>query len=198
MENNEKHPIIQKCHFVSQLIAKHYHDEVHHQGLVGFRLIGGHDIVTKVIRPFVLCKKQRGSHVEQRMAHLPLDRTEVCPPFTNVGFDVFRLWAVQTRKTRRGGVNAKRWGLVFTCLSSRAIHIEILEGMDSSAFICALRTTRPCQLLKCDRGTNFVEAKTKLDAAASELDKKKVEKFVTECGCKWEFNPPYASHFSRV
>ena len=136
------------------------------------------------------------------MADLPLDRTEVCPPFTNVGFDVFGPWAVQTRKTRGGGVNAKRWGLVFTCLSSRAIHIEVLEAMDSSAFICALRRFFALQghakLLRCDRGTNFVGAKTELDAAASELDEKKVEKFETECGCKWEFNPPHASHFGGV
>ena len=33
MEYNEKHPIVlPKCHYVSQLIAKHYHHEVHHQG----------------------------------------------------------------------------------------------------------------------------------------------------------------------
>ena len=150
----------------------------------------------------VLCKKLRGPHLEQHMANLPLDRTEVCPPFTNVGFDVFGPWAVQTRKTRRGGVNAKRWGLVFTCLSSRAIHIEILEAMDSSAFICALRRFFALQghakLLRCDRGTNFVGAKTELDVAASELDENKVGKFVTECGCKWEFNPPHASHFGGV
>ena len=156
----------------------------------------------KVIRTCVLCKKLRGPHLEQRMADLPLDRTEVCPPFTNVGFDVFGPWAVQTRKTRGGGVNAKRWGLVFTCLSSRAIHIEVLEAMDSSAFICALRRffalRGHAKLLRCDRGTNFVGAKTELDAAASELDEKKVEKFVTECGCKWEFNPPHASHFGGV
>ena len=40
--------------------------------------------------------------------------------------------------------------------------------------------------------------KTELDAVASELDEKQVEKFVTECGCKWEFNPPHASHFGGV
>ena len=212
MEYNEKHPIVlPKCHYVSQLIAKHYHHEVHHQGRqitggairqAGFWLIGGHDVVTKVIGACVLCKKLRGPHLEQRMADLPLDRTEVCPPFTNVGFDVFGPWAVQTRKTRGGGVNAKRWGLVFTCLSSRAIHIEVLEAMDSSAFICALRRffalRGHAKLLRCDRGTNFVGAKTELDAAASELAEKKVEKFVTECGYKWEFNPPHASHFGGV
>ena len=109
---------------------------------------------------------------------------------------------MQTRKTRGGGVNAKRWGLVFRFLSSRAIHIEVLETVDSNAFICALSSFFALwghtKLLRCDRGTNFVGAKTELDAAASELDEKKVEKFVTECGCKWEFNPPHASHFGGV
>ena len=53
-------------------------------------------------------------------------------------------------------------------------------------------------MLNCsDRGMNFVGAKTELDAAASELDEK-VEKFVTECGCKWEFNLPHASYFGGV
>lgn len=32
----------------------------------------------------------------------------------------------------------------------------------------------------------------------SELNDKKVEKFVTEYVCKWEFNPPHASHFSGM
>ena len=92
----------------------------------------------KVIGACVLCKKMRGPHLEQRLADLPLDRTKVCPPLTNIGFDVFGPCALQTCKTRGGGVNAKRWGLGFTCLSSRAIHIEVLEAIDSSAFICAL------------------------------------------------------------
>ena len=99
-------------------------------------------------------------------------------------------------------MNAKRWGLVFTCQTSKAIHIEVLEAMDSSAFLCALRRLFALQghakLLRGDRGTNFIGAKTELDAAASELDEKKVEKFITECGCKWEFNPPHASHFGGV
>ena len=138
------------------------------------------------------------------MADLPLDRTEVFSPFTNVGFYVFDPWAVPTRKTRGGGgVNAKRWGLVFRCLSSRAIHIEVLETVDSNAFICVLRRffalRGHTKLLRYDRGTNFVGAKTEeLDAAASELDEKKVEKFATECGCEWEFNPPHTSHFGGV
>ena len=108
-------------------------------------------------------------------------------------------WCKHVRLEEEEWMNAKRWGLVFRFLSSRAIHIVVLETVDFNAFICALRSffalRGHTKLLRCDRGTNFVGAKTELDAAASELDEKKVEKFVTECGCKWEFNPPHASHF---
>ena len=111
-------------------------------------------------------------------------------------------WCKHVRLEEEEWINAKRWGLVFRFLSSRAIHIVVLETVDFNAFICALRSffalRGHTKLLRCDRGTNFVGAKTELDAAASELDEKKVEKFVTECGCKWEFNPPHASHFGGV
>ena len=45
--------------------------------------------------------------------------------------------------------------------------------------------------------SNFVGAETELDAAVSELDEKKVEKFVTECGWKWEFKPSPCITFWR-
>ena len=205
MEHKEKHPIVlPKNNHVSRLVAKHYHLRVHHQGRqitggairqAGFWLVGGHDTVTKIIGACVPCKKLRGPPLDQRMADLLPDRTEVCPPFTNVGFDVFGPWTVQTRKTRGGAANAKRWGLVFTCLSSRTIHIEVLEAMDASSFICTLRRffalRGHAKLLRCDRGTNFVGANKELQEAESEFNEK-VEKFATEHGCKWEFNPPHA------
>ena len=57
----------------------------------------------------------------KHMANLPPDRTETSPPLTNVGFDVFGHWEISMRRLRDGAVNAKCWGLIFTCLSSRAI-----------------------------------------------------------------------------
>ena len=136
------------------------------------------------------------------MADLPRDRRQVCAPFTSVGFDVFGPWTVRSRKTTGGAVNSKRWGLVFTCLSSRAIHIVVLESMDASAFICTLRRffalRGHASYLRCDCGTNFVGAKTELDEALRKMDKDKIEKYVTKQGCRWEFNPPHASHFGGV
>lgn len=133
------------------------------------------------------------------MADLPADRTQVQPPFTNVGFDVFGPWTIHTHRTRGGAANSKRWGLVLTCLSSRAIHIEVLESMDANSFICALMRflalRGPAALLRCDRGTNFVEGKSELDSALMEMKKEKIEKYLREQGCEWSFNPPHASNF---
>ena len=205
----EKHPILlPKEHHVSKLLLSHYHEAVHHQGCqithgalrnAGYWLVGGHAAVARLIGLCVTCRKLRGSMLEQQMADLPPDRTEVGPPFTNVGFDVFGPWTVQTRRTRGGVANAKRWGLVFTCLASRAIHIELLETMDASSFLCALRRffaiQGPALHLRCDRGTNFVGAKTEIDEALAEMDKESVAKYLSEQSCEWLFNPPHASHY---
>ena len=134
--------------------------------------------------------------LEQKMADLPPDRAEIGPFFTNEGFDVFGPWTVQTRRTSGGVALNKRWGVVFACLVSRAIHIELLETMDASSFKCTLRRffslQGPASKLRCDRRSNFVGAKAELDESLAEMDKQVVEKYRTEQDCEWQFNPPHA------
>jgi hypothetical protein len=91
---------------------------------------------------------------------------------------------------------------VFTCLKCRAIHVEVLESLDASAFICALRwfiaIRGPVRRIRCDRGTNFIGGKTELiDALIKEMDEG-VKTYLTEQGCEWLFNPPHSSHFGGV
>lgn len=122
------------------------------------------------------------------MADLPIDRVSIAAPFTHVGLDVFGPLEVHTRKTRGGMANSKRWGVVFTCLASRAIHIELIESMDASAFICALRRfyalRGQASLLRCDQGTNFLGVRSELQEPFKEMDLRKIERFVAEQGCK--------------
>ena len=61
------------------------------------------------------------------MADLPEDRLTPAPPFSYVGVDIFGPWSVEHRRTRGGSANQKRWALLFTCLVTRAIHIEVIE-----------------------------------------------------------------------
>lgn len=81
---------------------------------------------------------------------------------------------------------------MFTCMSSRAVHLEVIETMDTSSCINALRRffalRGPAKQLHSDCGTNFV-------GACKELGMDKVvQGYLSEHGCTWIFNPPYASH----
>ncbi|KAK3721602.1 hypothetical protein QZH41_000137 [Actinostola sp. cb2023] len=86
----EKHPaIIPKDHHVSQLLALHHHERVHHQGRqltggaihqAGFWIIGCRRLVRKIIHSCVTCKKLRGKRLTQHMSDLPADRTDTHLP----------------------------------------------------------------------------------------------------------------------
>ena len=75
--------------------------------------------VGAVVFGCVRCKWLRGRLGGQKMADLPWSRTLVTPPFTYCGVDVFRHMLV-----KEGRKNVKRYGVLFTCFSLRAIHIE--------------------------------------------------------------------------
>ena len=85
----------------------------------GFWVIGGSKLVAKLILTCVLCRKLRRPTEYQRMAELPKERLEASEPFTNSGMDCFGPFIV--KKARK---EYERYGLIFTGLYSRAVHIE--------------------------------------------------------------------------
>jgi hypothetical protein len=208
----ERHTIILPgSHHITSLIVKHYHHEVKHQGrhfthglirAKGYWIIGGKRLVNSVIHHCVKCRKLRGQQVHQKMADLPVQRLTPAPPFTYVGLDVFGPWQIVTRRTRGGVACNKRWAVIFTCLTVRAIHIELIESLDTSSFINALRRflalRGPVAQLRSDCGTNFVGARNELEAAMNEMDKKDIEAYLVHKGCEWIFNPPHASHAGGI
>jgi len=199
--------IIPGTHHVAKLIVRHYHESVKHQGrhftegavrAAGFWLVGGKKCIRSLLFKCVICKKLRGKTEHQQMSDLPVERLTVAPPFTYVGVDVFGPWEVTARKTRGGQANSKRWAVMFSCMCSRAVHIEVIEAMSSSSFINALRRffaiRGPVKQLHSDRGTNFVGASHELKMDESCVSSENVQKYLKEHNCTWKFNPPHASH----
>ena len=208
----EKHPtILPKQHHVSTLVVQHCHKKVHHQGrnitagalrAEGYWIVGSKRLIDAILNKCVTCRKLRGKRLQQQMADLPPERIEPSAPFTHVGLDVFGPWEVITRRTRGGSACSKRWAVLFTCMSTRAVHIEVIEEMTASSFINALRRFMalrgPVKCLYSDCGTNFIGAHNVLNAALKEMDKTLVNRYLTDNGLAWKFNVPRASHMGGV
>lgn len=116
--------ILSKDLHVSQLIYRHIHYQLGHarRNHMLYRLrqkywvINANSVARKILSQCTVCRRYRGKLGEQKMSDLPEER--VVPdnaPFTNVGVDYFGPLDV-----RRGRTVLKRYGVIFTCLSSRA------------------------------------------------------------------------------
>ena len=99
----------------------------------------------------------------------------------------------------------KRYGVIFTCMASRSVHLEMANSLDTSSFINALcrflNRRGPLRQLRCDQGTNFVGARNELMAALKELNQERLREYLVENGCDWipfETNTPHSSHMGGV
>ena len=202
MPEVSKHPIIlpRRSH-VTTLILQYCHEATKHQGSGmthnevrqrGYWKIGGTSAVSNFVSKCIKCRPL----VQQKLADLPEDRVEPAPPFTYSAVDYFGPFLI-----KEGRKEVKRYGVLFTCMASRAIHLESANTLDTDSFINALRRFQaergPIRQLRSDRGSNFVGAQRELQEALNEMDENKVRSTLLEENCKWfsfKMNPPSASH----
>ncbi|XP_068229419.1 uncharacterized protein [Palaemon carinicauda] len=136
-----------------------------------------------------------GKAIEQLMADLPPDRVQSGkPPFYRTGVDLFGPFFV-----KRGRAQMKHWGVIFTCLNMRAIHLEVASNLTSDSFISAFRRflARRGQVktVRCDCGTNIEGSRKVLDSSYEFLPGNKVRNELLGCGVEFILNPPGTSHF---
>ena len=115
-------------------------------------------------------------------------------PFTNTGVDYFGPFSIKLfRRT------VKRWICLFTCFSVRAMHMEIVQSLDTQSCLEAVYriiTSRgkPKTVIS-DNGTNFVGAAKELKGAFKELNHSEMQRNLAQNGIQRIFNPPAAPHF---
>lgn len=103
---------------------------------------------------------------------------------------------------KRARSELKRYGCLFTCLTTRAIHLEVSNTLDTDSFINALqrfiaRRGQPIEM-RSDNGTNFVGGLRELRRAIDEWNHQKISDHRLQGNVKWIFNPPSASHMGGV
>lgn len=200
-----KHPIILPRHSqFTEVLVYHYHRKFKHQGVdtvineirQKFWIPAIRQVVKKVIRACELCNYKNLQCERPQMAPLPAERlTSFVRAFTNTGVDAFGPYECSAG---RGRSYLKRWGILFTCLDTRAIHIEVADSQSADDFILCLRNFIgrrgvPAKIFS-DNGRNFVGAAGELKRAWSEKDEAAVINEVSSKGIEWVFIPPASPH----
>jgi hypothetical protein len=119
------------------------------------------------------------------------------PPFTYVGVDYFGPFNVKI-----GRSTVKRYGCIFTCLTSRAVHLEVAHTLTTNSFIAAFQrfTSRrgTHEKVYSDNGTNLVSGELELRKSMEQWNQANISRYMSHRDITWTFNPPYASHRGGV
>ena len=90
-------------------------------------------------------------------------------------------------------------------MASRAVHIETANSLSTDSFINTYRRSvgrrGPVRQLRFDLGTNFVGARSELEAALAEMNDGKITAELLKEKCDWvtfKMNPTHASHMGGV
>lgn len=211
---DEMHPIIlpPDAHFTHLLIDR-YHRRTMHGGpqlmmsLIrrNFWIVNARNAIRHRIHKCIVCFRQRAKTSQQIMAALPSPRVrQTSRPFLHTGVDYCGPFELRASKGR--GIKAyKAYIAVFVCLSTKAIHVECVDGLTTDAFLAAFRRFVGRRGLPSDvysdNGTNFVGAANGLDRQfkqmAQDIEGGIADKYV-EDGIRWHFIPPGSPHFGGL
>lgn len=124
--------------------------------------------VRATLHQCIRCKIKRSNPEKPVKGDLPQIRLNThTRSFSRCGIDCFGpMWVTIGRRRE------KRWGMLFTCLATRAIHVELIASLDVDSAIMAIRRMAarrgmPC-LIASDNGTNFHGADIELNRAFTE------------------------------
>ncbi|XP_053960415.1 uncharacterized protein LOC128864687 [Anastrepha ludens] len=158
--------ILPPKHCFSNLVAMHYHVKMHHQNLEAticeirrlYWIPRLRSLLRSIVANCAICRLRKIHAVSPLMGPLPIDRlTPYVRPFSYTGLDYFGPITVTVRRA-----NEKRWVALFTCLTVRAVHLELAHDLSTDSCIIVLRNfinRRGVPVrVRSDNGKNFVGA----------------------------------------
>ena len=203
LSHNTKRPVIlDSNHSYTKLLIHYHHELMNHIGTETvinnlrqkYWIIGLRQAVKQVAYKCQLCKNRKVKPVIPIMGQLPLCRLEpTTRPFIKTGLDYFGPLEVTVKRSHE-----KRYGVIFTCMVTRAVHIDIANDLSSNSFIHVYRQFGcrrgfPEEIF-CDNGTNFKGAESELREELQNWNHDDITRNLTMKNTKWHFNPPIAPH----
>ena len=100
----------------------------------GYWIVKVNSVVQSFIVRCVRCQYLCVKVGKQKMVDLSADRISTEPPFMCVGLDMFGPFTVKHYREEM-----KQYGIIFTCISSRAVHLEIVQNMETLESFSSIR-----------------------------------------------------------
>ncbi|XP_055589771.1 uncharacterized protein LOC129741962 [Uranotaenia lowii] len=197
-----KYPVfLPKEHRVTYLLVHFYHRRFlhgNHETVVNelrqrFQIPHLRTLVKRVGKECQMCRIKKAVPKTPIMAPLPAVRlTPFIKPFTHTGIDYFG-----PQMVKQGRSLVKRWVALFTCLTIRAVHLEIVSGLSTQSCVMAIRRFiarrgSPATIYT-DNGTNFLGANNLLKDQIKNAHEGCASVF-TNAQTRWYFNPPATPH----
>ena len=194
-----RRPIIMpQKHHVSKLIMRRCHEEKHHQNdhlIINemrqkYWVPHAASLLKSVKRECASCIRSNAKPIPPLMGQLPADRlTPYIRPFSSTGVDYCGPFNVTI-----GRRHEKRWIALFTCMTTRAAHLEVAEDLSTDAFLICFRNFVNRRgmptTIRSDNGTNFIGAQKELVAENRIFDFNHLESYMAKHNIEWLFNCP--------
>ena len=161
-------------------------------------IVHARTLLRRILRSYVYCRKKKATVGQQKLACLPADRVIPSePPFNYVGVDCFGSLVVQRARS-----TTKKYGVLFTCMTVRVIHLEIVHTLDTDSILNPFRRFfarrgKPKQITSDNEG-NFIKGQKDLQEAIPQRNQEMVHAFLLQKNMKWISSPSSASHHGGV
>uniref|UniRef100_A8QAW8 Integrase core domain containing protein n=1 Tax=Brugia malayi TaxID=6279 RepID=A8QAW8_BRUMA len=188
LPETSKYPIYLPRHNpITELLILYQHENLCHSGIAHtlselrsrFWIPKGMTEVKRIINRCRIRKRWNSRSFKlPPMASLPETRVNRSRAFARVGVDYFGPLLI-----KGNSVSTKRWVILFTCFTTRAMHLELAEDQSAETFLHAIRrfvARRGCpELILSDNATQF-------QAFRSLMIQVKVSNFLAKGGMTWK------------
>ncbi|KRY49296.1 Histone H2A [Trichinella britovi] len=196
LPSHMKHPVILPGdHALTMGLIRRCHARQLHAGTTHtlailrqqYWVLKGRTQVKKVIRHCFACRRAMARPIQLRMAALPSSRVVEAAAFAHTGMDFAGPLLIRVGKK----ATFKCYVCLFTCMASRAVHLELVPEMTTARVMQALRRFiarrgRP-EIIQSDNFRSFKAAASKLRQLWRHVDVDRVQRELVGHRIHWKF-----------